>query len=1016
MTSQRNHPISDLVTALDHEINAILADNTESGGTISLSGGRLVATHDSTRDYAFSVKKWPSTPEEQYLIRPSRSQREWSRARASQMPDGKILVTTEADLGQTVPHAQLRKDDTVNSERLAKRITEVGENSGATRFNRTAAGWVLGEGVPKIGRCSEAGRYISGYDTLRLNDRQRLAVEHALASDVTFIWGPPGTGKTDVVARIVEGCYQQGLRTLFVAPTKVAVDQALERLCELLEHEDRFSHGLVQRSGEISIASLERRFGNAISADAITLKLTAESTEKLNRISTRLDSIRSNIELHQQVSASTAERRDLTEQDEVLTRTIAECDRDIAEDEHWASEAWAKLRRIDPTSGLFTAWKQDRIQDLRLEAQRYSAVADEARIRRQTAVREQHRCREVLDELIDRLSAALEKVSSIPTLSALESEEKILREAQEQLEREMRNVAAMVRRECRIMGATVSKAVLSDSLMESIDVVVIEEAGMVNLPSAWYAAGLAGKRVVLGGDFRQLPPVTHGSSNRKASKDDQQHSRQWMDRDVFHAAGLVDSAGRAQPDSRMICLDTQFRMRSGICDLVNTVAYPDSPLKTGRDDLAQLPKSPVLPGSLVLVDTASRRVPHGRGRTGSHKSSPVHEAVIHELIRGLQYAKVLPSRKAPVLEGKRPTDQLAVIAPYNDQVNSLSRSLHYRFGETYDGLVNTVHRFQGSQRPVVVVDTVAGAGDKLGFFYEGVGLSSDTCRLLNVALSRAQDHLVVVADVDFLTKHLSPGSEAARMVEHLVCHAQHLSVDDLVPVRAAADLAGLSDEELARPAFFPADEVRRAVEWDIGHARQSFEIYCAFLDPEPVRYWLKRLRPAIARGVRVVVNTREHDDESREAGLVTTLRDAGCEVQLRERMHEKVVIIDDAVLWHGSLNLMARSGPTDLMMRITDETACARVRRIMETARRDRPLAARRFQQGAPGRTDIAAGDVIDGRLYLKATREEKDDLKQVARDHQDTARWISALKLWHVDAKIPRERVARWLPHSDQP
>ena len=110
--------------------------------------------------------------------------------------------------------------------------------------------------------------------------------------------------------------------------------------------------------------------------------------------------------------------------------------------------------------------------------------------------------------------------------------------------------------------------------------VVIDETGMVNLPSAWYAAGLAGKRVVLAGDFRQLPPVTHGSSSRKASKEDQEHSRRWMDRDVFHAAGLIDLAGQAQPVSRMICLDTQFRMRSGICDLVNTVAYPDSPLKS----------------------------------------------------------------------------------------------------------------------------------------------------------------------------------------------------------------------------------------------------------------------------------------------------------------------------------------------------------------------------------------------------------------------------------------------------
>jgi hypothetical protein len=40
----------------------------------------------------------------------------------------------------------------------------------------------------------------------------------------------------------------------------------------------------------------------------------------------------------------------------------------------------------------------------------------------------------------------------------------------------------------------------------------------------------------------------------------------------------------------------------------------------------------------------------------------------------------------------------------------------------------------------------------------------------------------------------------------------------MVPFLSADDLAGLNEEGLARPAFFPADEVPRAVEWDLEHA------------------------------------------------------------------------------------------------------------------------------------------------------------------------------------------------------
>lgn len=268
----------------------------------------------------------------------------------------------------------------------------------------------------------------------------------------------------------------------------------------------------------------------------------------------------------------------------------------------------------------------------------------------------------------------------------------------------------------------------------------------------------------------------------------------------------------------------------------------------------------------------------------------------------------------------------------------------------------------------------------------------------------------MVANVAFLRRELRADSEAARMLRHLEAHAQRLPVDDLVPIRSAADLRGLDEEELARPAFFPADEVARAVEWDIQHARQSIDIYCAFLNPQPVQYWLRRLLPRIQADVRVTVHTRQHEADSTSAGLAQELQTAGCKVEARERMHEKVMIIDDSVLWHGSLNLLAHSGSTDLMMRITDPSSCARVRHIVERARMDRPARAPRWESSrtppkdAP--RDVSPGSVLNGRLYLDVPFDQKDEAKRLV-----MARWDGQRKLWHVDAQTPRERVQRWLP-----
>jgi hypothetical protein len=164
---------------------------------------------------------------------------------------------------------------------------------------------------------------------------------------------------------------------------------------------------------------------------------------------------------------------------------------------------------------------------------------------------------------------------------------------------------------------------------------------------------------------------------------------------------------------------------------------------------------------------------------------------------------------------------------------------------------------------------------------------------------------------------------------------------------------------------------------------------------------------APAKAVQVTVYRRSQEPGSTAAGLVDALVEAGCRVEVRDRMHEKVMIVDGEILWHGSLNLLANVGPTDLMMRYTDPTACERVRRIMSAARMERPArtwaAAGRPVAGSSG---IRPGEVVDGRLYLNVPYGEKDQAKRLVE-----ARWDQQRKLWFVAAETPRERVVRWLP-----
>ncbi|MFE8013060.1 AAA domain-containing protein [Streptomyces antibioticus] len=111
-----------------------------------------------------------------------------------------------------------------------------GESNHPVRAEHAA--WTLGRGGPGPGKpAGAATQWVANRASLQLNPRQRQAVEQALNGDALFLWGLLGTGKTDVVGHIAEGCYSQGHSVLFLAPTNVAVDQALERICELLSRD-----------------------------------------------------------------------------------------------------------------------------------------------------------------------------------------------------------------------------------------------------------------------------------------------------------------------------------------------------------------------------------------------------------------------------------------------------------------------------------------------------------------------------------------------------------------------------------------------------------------------------------------------------------------------------------------------------------------------------------------------------------------------------------------------------------
>lgn len=66
---------------------------------------------------------------------------------------------------------------------------------------------------------------------------------------VTYLWGPPGTGKTYTLARVASYHYSEGRRILLLSHSNAAVDVLIEEMYHFLSDHDRWKSGEVIRYG-----------------------------------------------------------------------------------------------------------------------------------------------------------------------------------------------------------------------------------------------------------------------------------------------------------------------------------------------------------------------------------------------------------------------------------------------------------------------------------------------------------------------------------------------------------------------------------------------------------------------------------------------------------------------------------------------------------------------------------------------------------------------------------------------
>lgn len=261
------------------------------------------------------------------------------------------------------------------------------------------------------------------------------------------------------------------------------------------------------------------------------------------------------------------------------------------------------------------------------------------------------------------------------------------------------------------------------------DWVIVDEAGRATPPELLVPV-IRGRKIILVGDHKQLPPVVKSKLNRETlEKMDIRPSD--LVKSLFE--DLIDKV----PDQAKVILTTQFRMHPAIAKLIAEVFYPNTNISTNNKPEERKHNLPWWPRTIGWFDTISLSNCQEQ-EVGLSKRNHAEAQVTLKILQDIEecYNRSLNKITVGVISGYAAQKALLtnLIAPSN-----MDRWKNIKI------VIDNVDAFQGSETDIAIYNIVRCNKENLiGFLYDS--------RRLNVALSRGRNALIIVGNVKFIER------------------------------------------------------------------------------------------------------------------------------------------------------------------------------------------------------------------------------------------------------------------------
>lgn len=628
-------------------------------------------------------------------------------------------------------------------------------------------------------------------EVLPMNSEQRAAVQSAMTSVHTVVTGPPGTGKSQVVANILVNAAWRGMKVLFASKNNKAVDVVADRI-----------NGLSSRPALLRLGSLEyqTRLANYFTT-LLSGQVGPEDIDNYNEKLKRHEELIQRAALLDELEQKTLEARNTTDHLDMEIEDsralfgeehFSSLDEDLLNNSyHLVSQFIAAVDAVNPSYAnvferLFAYFgKQRRVNQLITVLHELLGVAESLSVPQLQTDRSVsfEEMRAFAQDVIDRTDAGQAVLSYKAALEALLMTppfELIAKQRTDVTLQVARNSLGLWKDWVQLVPSRLSTSerkdvadyaavlqVLNDPHSKSVnpairqksftlhqkvlslfscwavtslsvrgkvalepgyfDLVVIDEAGQSDIASALPLLYRA-KRAVIIGDPMQLRHISQLPKHKDIELQQKYGLSQNRASWMYSVNSLYDVAAAVATPGSVINLRDHHRSHADIIEFSNRAFYSDRlRVATKHSNLVQ-PEGQS--AGIVWQECAGEAIRPPEGG-----------------LRNPQEAAQIVTELKKLLLEKKFKGTVGVVTPFRSQA-SLIQSLLSRHNDLKEAaeaaelLVDTAHKFQGDERDVIffspVIDTKTPAS--------ALSFLKSNPNLFNVAITRARALLHVVGD------------------------------------------------------------------------------------------------------------------------------------------------------------------------------------------------------------------------------------------------------------------------------